>query len=80
VERTSRLPSSDESDDEGVLPMDMATIPRGHYHWVIAEFSKLALSRHFGQARNSLTPFFETSSQYRLYHGGIDTRPMHTEQ
>ena len=79
VERASGLVASDESDDDGIFPMDTAAIPRDRYRWVVAEFSKLALSRHFGQARDSLTPFFETFSQYRLYHGGIDTRPMHTE-
>jgi hypothetical protein len=74
------VPSSDESDDEWVIPMDMDVIPKGHYRWVACEFSKLALSRHFGSARDSLTPFFETFSQYWLYHRGIDARPMHTEQ
>ena len=79
VERASGLVVLDESDDDGTFPMDMAAIPRDRYYWVVAKFSKSALSRHFGQARDSLTPFFETFSQYRLYHGGIDTRPMHTE-
>ena len=61
----------DESDDDGTFPMDMAAIPRDRYYWVVAKFSKSALSRHFGQARDSLTPFFETFSRYKLYHGGI---------
>ena len=76
----SGLLSSDENDDEGVFPMDMAAVLRDRYRWVVAEFSMSALSRHFGQARDSPTPFFETFSQYRLYHGGIDMRLMHTEQ
>ena len=80
VERASRLVVLDESDDDGIFPVDMTIILRDLYRWVVAEFSKSALSRHFGQARDSLTPFFETFSQYRLYHGGIDMRPMHTEQ
>ena len=80
VERASRLVVLDESDDDGIFPMDMAAILRECYRWVVAEFSKSALSRHFGQARDSPTPFFKTFSQYRLYRGGIDTRPMHTEQ
>jgi len=80
VERASGLVVSDESDDDDTLPMDMAAIPRDRYHWVVAEFSKSALSKHFGQARDSPTPFFETFSQYRLYRGGIDMRLMHTEQ
>jgi len=74
------VPLPDEGDDEGVLPMDMDAISKDHYRWVAAEFSLSALSRHFGKARNSLTTFFETLSQYRLYRGGVDTRPMHTEQ
>ena len=80
VEKASRLVVSNESDDDGIFLMDMAAIRMDRYRWVIAEFSKSALSRHFAQSRDSLTPFFETFSQYRLYRGGIDTRPMHTEQ
>jgi len=76
----SGLLSSDENDNEGVFPMDMAAILRDRYRWVVAEFSMSALSRHFGQARDSPTPFFETFSQYKLYRCGIDTMPMHTEQ
>ena len=76
----SRLLSSDENDDEEVFPMDMAAVLRDRYRWVVAEFSKSALSSHFGQARDSPTPFFETFNQYRWYRGGIDTRPMHTKQ
>ena len=74
------MPLPDEGDDEGVLPMDMGAISKGCYHWVVAEFSISTSSRHFGQVRDSPTPFFETYSQYRLYRGGIDTRPMHNEQ
>ena len=65
------MPLPDEGDDEGVLPMDMGAVLKGRYCWVVAEFSISALSRHFGQARDSLTPFFETFSRYKLYHGGI---------
>ena len=74
------MSSSNEDDGEDFFPMDMSAIPKECFRWVPAEFSKMALSRHFQQARDSPTPFFETFSQYRLYHGGIDTRPMHTEQ
>jgi len=56
------MPFPDENDDEGVLPMDMDAISKDHYRWVAAEFSLSALSRHFGQARNSPTTFFETLS------------------
>jgi hypothetical protein len=77
VESVVLVPSLDECDDEGVFPMDMDVVSK---RWVAAEFSNLALSRHFGQARDYPTPFFETFSQYRLYRGGVDTRLMHTEQ
>ena len=40
--------SSDENDGEEVFPMDMLAIPKGCYHWVLAEFNKAALSRNFG--------------------------------
>ena len=56
----SRLLSSDENDDEEVFPMDMAAVLRDRYRWVVAKFSKSALSRHIRQARDSPTPFFET--------------------
>ena len=79
MERVVLVPSLEEDDDEGVLPIDMDVIPKGRYRWVAAKFNKSALSRHFEQARDSLTPFFETFSQYRLYHRGIDARPMHTK-
>ena len=72
--------SLDEDDDEKVFLMDMSAIPKGCYRWVPAEFSKVALSRHFGQAKDSPTPFFHTNDKFRLYHGGIDIRPMHAEQ
>ena len=67
-------------DDNDVLPMDISVITKERFHWVLAEFSKMALSRHFGQARDSLTPFFFIRGQYMLYRGGIDIRPMHAEQ
>ena len=63
VERASRLVVSDESDDYGIFLMDMTIIPRDRYRGVVAKFSKSALSRKVGQARDSLTPFFETFSQ-----------------
>ena len=44
-----------------------------------SEFSKMALSKHFGQARDSSTPFFFTRGQYMLYRGGINVSPMHAE-
>ena len=53
VERFAFVPFLDESDDEGVLPMDMDVIPKDHYRWVAVEFSISALSKHFGQARDS---------------------------
>ena len=56
--------SSDEDDGKQVFPMDMLAIPKGRYRWVPAEFSKVALSRHFGQAKDSPTPFFHTSDQF----------------
>ena len=60
--------------------MDTSAIPKERFCWVLAEFSKMALSEHFGQARDSLTPCFFTRGQYMLYQGGIDVRPMHAEQ
>ena len=48
AERASGLVVSDESDDDGTFPRDMAAIPKDRYRWVVAEFSMLALSRHFG--------------------------------
>lgn len=60
--------------------MDTSAVPIARYIWVPEEFSKLCLSRHFGQARDSLSLFFHASTQFRLYRGGIDIRPMHAKQ
>ena len=60
--------------------MDMLAVPAVHYHWVPEEFSKVCLSRHFGQARDSPSSYFHTGSQFRLFRGGLDIRPMHVEQ
>ena len=59
--------SLDESGGEDVFPMDMLAIPKEHFCWVPIEFSKTALSKHFGQVRDSPTPFFFTKGQYMLY-------------
>jgi hypothetical protein len=60
--------------------MDMDVIPDEHYSWDAAAFDKIAMSKHFGQAKGSPVPFFATREQYCLYHGGIDTRPMYMDQ
>jgi len=39
VERVVLVPSLEEDDDEGVLPMDMDVISKDHYRWVAAEFN-----------------------------------------
>ena len=70
----------DEDDGDDVFLMDTSAIPKERFRWVLTEFSKMALSRHFGQARDSSTPFFFTRGQYMLYRGGIDVRPMHAKQ
>jgi len=44
VERVVLVPSSDQCDDDRVFPMDMDVNPKDHFRWVVAEFSKLALS------------------------------------
>jgi len=80
LEKAMQASSLNEDDGEEVFPIDMSAIPTGRYHWVSAEISNVALSRHFGQARDSPTSFFHTSDQFRLYRGGIDIRPMHVEQ
>lgn len=59
---TSGLLSSDESDDEGTLPMNLATTPWTRYRWAPSVFCESALSMHFGQAGDSPSPFFETYS------------------
>lgn len=80
--KRSVIASSLDDDDEvdGTFPMDINEIPRGRYLWSPAGFSEAALSRHFGQLRDSPMPYFHTSTQFRLFRGGIDFRPMHTEQ
>ena len=79
-EKAVLVSSLDKDDGDDVLPMDMSAIPKERFRWVPAEFSKMALSSHFGQARDSSTPFFFTRGQYMLYRGGIDVRPMHAKQ
>ena len=78
-EKVVLVSSLDEDDDNDVFSMDTSAVPDESFRWVLIEFSKMALSRHFGQARDSLTPFFSTKGQYMLYRGGIDIRPMYME-
>ena len=52
-EKAVLVSSSDEDDGNDVLPIDMSAIPKDHFCWVPAEFNKVALSKHFGQARDS---------------------------
>lgn len=74
------MSSFDEDNDKEVFAMDMDVIPDEHYSWDAAAFGKVAMSKHFGQAKGSPVPFFATREQYCLYRGGIDTRPMYTDQ
>ena len=65
LEKAVLVSSLDEDDGEEVFPMDMSAIPKGRFHWVPTEFSKVALSRHFGQAQDSPSSFFHTSDLFR---------------
>ena len=62
LEKAVLVSSLDEDDGDDVLLMDMSAIPKDHFQWVPVKFSKVALSRYFGQARDSPTPFFLTNT------------------
>ncbi|KAG0542208.1 hypothetical protein BDA96_02G083600 [Sorghum bicolor] len=80
--REEKRPRADSfgDDDEGTQPMDMSAVPAVRYHWVPEEFCKVCLSRHFEQARDSPSSYFHTHSQFKLFRGGLDIRPMHLDQ
>lgn len=79
-EANSRAGSSGDSSDEGTQLMAVSALPAFCYHCVPEEFSNVCLSRTFGQARDSPSSYFHTGSQFWLFRGGIDTRPMHEQQ
>ena len=78
-EKAVLISSSDKDYGDDVLLIVTSAIPKEHFHWVPTDFSKVALSEHFGQVRDSPTPFFFTKGQYMLYRGDIDVRSMRAE-
>lgn len=63
----------DDNADEGTYPLDLSRVPNESYEWD----ERACELRHFDKPRDSPSPYFHTVQQFRLFRGGLDTRPMY---